>query len=202
MACLESDEPSLETTVPTDLSISISADDSELEIINERRKKVTKHIYEKKQLLHDVQVLKVQLSQKNLLIDNLKADHMQKIEELQEKLCEVSHQKQILQVKLESQLNIQKEDARRRQDDIQKELEQILNKQQKLEATNAALQERAGNIRKSLLDLDLTEKQYTSIKSQNENDISLHDYIAVSIKFNLRLRVKFLNLIKINHKMS
>lgn len=172
---MESD--SLETTVPTDLSIS--ADESELEV-NTRKRKVTRQLYENKQLQHDLQVLKIELSQKTLMLENLKADHLQKIEELEEKYGDVAHQKQILQVKLESQLSIQKEDSKRRQEQIQKELEHILKKQQELEATNVKLLEKSGSIRRKLLDLDLTENEYIEIKSQNEEDIPLRDYIAVS----------------------
>ena len=50
---------------------------------------------ERKQLLHDLQLLRIELSQKSLIIDNLKADHMNKVEELEEKLHDALHKKQV-----------------------------------------------------------------------------------------------------------
>ena len=51
---------------------------------------------------------------------------MQKVEELEEKLGEAVHQRQVLQSRLDSQLHIDKDDSRRRQEQIQKELDAIL----------------------------------------------------------------------------
>lgn len=41
--------------------------------------KVTKQLLERKELLHNLQKLKIELSQKNLLIDNLKVDYLTKV---------------------------------------------------------------------------------------------------------------------------
>jgi len=54
-----------------------------------------KHVLERKQLLHDLQLLRIELSQKSLIIDNLKAQHMSKVEELEEKLYDALHKKQV-----------------------------------------------------------------------------------------------------------
>ena len=99
---LDTDEISLETTVPTDFSVS--ADDTDVDIHHgiDKKKKISKQLLERKQLLHDLQVVKIELSQKSLLLDNLKADSIQKIEELEEKLSDALHQKQILQARLEN----------------------------------------------------------------------------------------------------
>ena len=180
---LDTDEISLETTVPTDLSVSADDTDVDLQHGFDRKKRISKQLLERKQLLHDLQVLKIELSQKSLLLDNPKADSIQKIEELEEKLTDALHQRQILQARLESQLKIQQEDARRRQEVIQRELDTILKRQHQLEARNERLQERAGDVRRSLKDLELTENQYLDFKGQNEDEISLRDYVAVSHSF-------------------
>ena len=54
-----------------------------------------KNVVERKQLLHDLQLLRIELSQKSLIIDNLKAQHMSKVEELEEKLYDALHKKQV-----------------------------------------------------------------------------------------------------------
>ena len=42
------------------------------------------------------------------------------------------------------------------------------------------LQERAGNVRRSLRDLDLNEERFYELKGASEEEISLRDYVAVS----------------------
>lgn len=71
---LESEDLSLETTVPTTEDIS-SSDEQ-----RDGSQKVTRQLIERKQLLQSVQLLKIELSQKNLIIDNMKADHMSKVQ--------------------------------------------------------------------------------------------------------------------------
>lgn len=72
---LESEDISLETTVPTTEDVS-SSDEQ-----RDGSQKVTRQLIERKQLLHNVQLLKIELSQKNLIIDNMKADHLSKVED-------------------------------------------------------------------------------------------------------------------------
>ena len=99
---MESEDLSLETTVPTDLSLTLSPDElSDHTHNHSRRRTHNKYLLERKQLAHDLQVVKIELSQKSLMIDNLKADHMQKVDDLEE-----------TQTKLESQLKIEQEEAR------------------------------------------------------------------------------------------
>ncbi|XP_064636325.1 progesterone-induced-blocking factor 1-like [Lineus longissimus] len=174
---LESDDFSLETpSEPTDFSIS--PDVSE---VHEKKKsgRITRQLLERKQLAHDVQLLKIEQSQKTLLIDNLKVEHMQKMEEMEEKLTDALHQKQLLQARLEAQINIQKDESRRRQDSIRQEMETILDKQRKLEVANQKLSEKAGHVRQSLAgDLLMDEDQYFEIRDQDDADLSLKTFVS------------------------
>lgn len=70
---LESEDVSLETTVPTTEDVS-SSDEQ-----RDGSHKVTRQLIERKELLHNVQLLKIELSQKTLIIDNMKADNMSKV---------------------------------------------------------------------------------------------------------------------------
>ncbi|MGH0162793.1 UNVERIFIED_CONTAM: hypothetical protein FKN15_061555 [Acipenser sinensis] len=101
---LESEDFSLETTVPTE-DISSSEE-------HEGNKKVTRQLIERKELLHNVQLLKIELSQKTLSIDNLKVEYLTKIEELEEKLNDALHQKQLLALRLDNQLKLKQEETR------------------------------------------------------------------------------------------
>uniref|UniRef100_UPI00398F69EF progesterone-induced-blocking factor 1 n=1 Tax=Pristiophorus japonicus TaxID=55135 RepID=UPI00398F69EF len=167
----ESEDISLETTVPTD-DISSSEE-------REASTKVTRQLIERKELLHNLQLLKIELSQKNLIIDNLKIEYLTKIEDLEERLNDSLHQKQLLQVRLENQLKVQQDDARRRQDLRKQEMETILDRQRQLEQTNQQLQERAGDIRRSLRDLELTEDQYAELKIGPEDQLSIPEYVSI-----------------------
>ncbi|NXQ28014.1 PIBF1 factor, partial [Alaudala cheleensis] len=168
---LESEDISLETTVPTD-DVSSSEE-------REGTVKITKQLIERKELLHSLQLLKIELSQKNLMIDNLKVEYLTKIEELEEKLNDAIHQKQLLSLRLDSQLALQQEDARKHQALMKQEMETILLRQKQLEETNHQLRERAGDIRRSLRDLELTDECYEKLKSLPEDQLSISEYISV-----------------------
>lgn len=168
---LESEDISLETTVPTD-ELSSSEE-------REGAARVTRQLIERKELLHNLQLLKIELSQKNLMIDNLKVEYLTKIEELEEKLNDAIHQKQLLSLRLDSQLALQQEDARKHQVLMKQEMETILLRQKQLEETNHQLRERAGDIRRSLRDLELTEDGYKKLKSLPEDQLSIPEYVSI-----------------------
>ncbi|NWY73403.1 PIBF1 factor, partial [Erithacus rubecula] len=168
---LESEDISLETTVPID-DVSSSEE-------REGTVKITKQLIERKELLHNLQLLKIELSQKNLMIDNLKVEYLTKIEELEEKLNDATHQKQLLSLRLDSQLALQQEDARKHQALMKQEMETVLLRQKQLEETNHQLRERAGDIRRSLRDLELTDECYEKLKSLPEDQLSIPEYVSV-----------------------
>lgn len=176
---VESDDPSLETSVPTDLTMS--PDHSEREGSRSKKRHITKQLIERKQLMHDMQLLKIEVSQKNMTIESMKVEHMQRMEELEEKLHDISHQKQILQARLESELQIQQDEAKRRQQTVIKEFESVKTKQQHLEAANERLREKAGDVRRSLRDLSLSEEKYFQLKGLPEEELSLRDYVALRL---------------------
>ncbi|KAM6916115.1 progesterone-induced-blocking factor 1 [Xenentodon cancila] len=170
---LESEDVSLETTVPTTEDVSSS---------DEQRngsQKVTRQLIERKELLHTVQLLKIELSQKNLIIDNMKVDHMSKIEELEERLNDALHQKQVLGLRLDSQLKLTQEENRKQQALRKQEMEAILFRQQQLEETNRQLRERAGELRRSLRDLDISQDRYQELRSLPDEKISIQEYVAM-----------------------
>lgn len=133
----------------------------------------------KKEILHNIQLLKIELSQKNMMIDNLKMDYLTKIEELEEKLNDALHQKQLLTLRLDNQLTIQKKDAKKYQELMKQEMETILLRQKQLEETNYQLREKAGDVRRNLRDLELTEEQYVKLKSFPEDQLSIPEYVSI-----------------------
>ena len=142
--------------------------------------KITAHIIEKKQLLHDLDRLKIELSQKSMLLETYKAEHLNKIDELEEKLADVTYSKHMLKARLESQLKLKEDEAKTHQQRLKEELSGIVKRQQNLEAENVRLQEKAGDLKSHLFDDRLTEEQYVDLKSRGVNQLSLKDYVAVS----------------------
>ncbi|NXV03707.1 PIBF1 factor, partial [Cettia cetti] len=62
---------------------------------------------------------------------------------------------------------------------MKQEMETILLRQKQLEETNHQLRERAGDIRRSLRDLELTDECYERLKSLPEDQLSIPEYISV-----------------------
>ncbi|XP_040343309.1 progesterone-induced-blocking factor 1 isoform X1 [Herpailurus yagouaroundi] len=168
---LESEDISLETTIPTDDISSSEERDGKI--------KITQQLIERKELLHNIQLLKIELSQKNMMIDNLKVDYLTKIEELEEKLNDARHQKQLLTLRLDNQLTFQQKDARKYQELMKQEMETILLRQKQLEETNTQLREKAGDIRRNLRDFELTEEQYMKLKGFPEDQLSIPEYVSI-----------------------
>lgn len=70
---MESEDISLETTVRTTEDVSSS---------DEQRggsEKVTRQLIERKELCHTLELLKMDLRQKSMLLDTMKAEHMSKV---------------------------------------------------------------------------------------------------------------------------
>ena len=145
--------------------------------------KVTKHEIERKQLLHDLELLRIELSQKNLIIDNLKVEHLGKVDELEENLSDARHDKQILQARLESQLKLQQDESKGRLERMRREVNSVMNRMQQLERYNSELQEKAGDVRRSLDELELSEEKYIDLKSTDVEQLSLKEFVMVGHLF-------------------
>ena len=142
--------------------------------------KITVHMIEKKQLLHELDRLRIELSQKSILLETYKAELLNKIDELEEKLADVAYSKHMLKARLESQLKLKEDEGRTQQLRLKEELSTIVKRQQKLEEENLRLQEKAGDLKSGLFDVRLTEEQCVDLKSSDINQLPLKDYVAVS----------------------
>ncbi|CAF3085982.1 unnamed protein product [Rotaria sp. Silwood2] len=141
-----------------------------------------KNIIETKKLQQAIQILKIELNQRDLLIQNQKIHYEEKCEELQEKLADMTYQKQLLQTKLDSQLQIDRELALRSQDEVRQQLSQIMERQHQLEDVNKRLIAKSNEIRHNLHNKILpTDEEYRTLKSTNINSeqMSLKDFIMI-----------------------
>ncbi|XP_075121520.1 progesterone-induced-blocking factor 1 isoform X1 [Leptodactylus fuscus] len=62
---------------------------------------------------------------------------------------------------------------------MKKEMETILSRLKQSEETNRQLRERAGSIRRSLRDLELTKETYENLSSLPEEQLSIPDYVSI-----------------------
>ncbi|XP_068597550.1 progesterone-induced-blocking factor 1 [Brachionichthys hirsutus] len=170
---MESEDISLETTVPTTEDIS-SSDEQ-----RDASQKVTRQQIERKELLQNIELLKIELSQKNLNIDNMKADHMSKIEDLEERLNDALYQKQMCELRLDHQLKLAQEEARKQQALQKQELEAILLQQQRLEEEKRLVCDKAGELRRSFRDLDISQERYQELRGLPDDKISLQEHVAI-----------------------
>lgn len=63
---------------------------------------------------------------------------------------------------------------------MKQEMDAILVRQKQLEDTNRQLCERAGDIRRSLRDVELSEEKYLELRDLPEDKLSIPEYVAVS----------------------
>ena len=171
-----------ETTTDVESSTLLTSSAlSSTQVDSEAENKVTKHEIERKQLLHDLELLRIELSQKNLIIDNMKVEHMSKVDELEEVLADTRHDKQILQARLESQLTLQKEESKSSLERMREEMAKIFKRQQLLEVENRKLQEKAVDYIRGLDDLEqLSDEKYLELKSSEPDQLTLRELVMVS----------------------
>lgn len=63
------------------------------------------------------------------------------------------------------------------------EMEAILSRQRQLEETNRQLCEKAGELRRSLRDLDISQERYRELLHLPDDKISIQEYVSVSFVF-------------------
>lgn len=71
-------------------------------------------------------------------------------------------------------------------------METILLRQKQLEETNTQLREKAGDIRRNLRDLELTEEQYVKLKDFPEDQLSIPEYVSVSVLHHLKKKPAYI----------
>lgn len=164
------------TLTPTDQSITFS---STLDSSNSTKLDITREELEKRQLVHKLQLLKLEVSQKNLVIETLKNEQASQVEELQEKLSDTLHEKKLLQMRLQSMTQAYEEEFKQLQRKTQEEIAAVQERQRQLECANPFLAQRVEELKQALHSPQLSEPEYLQLRSQDPNSLSLQEYILV-----------------------
>ncbi len=170
-----------ETTALDSLTDSLFTSSSATEADSEV--KVTKAMIDKKQFQHDLELLRIELSQKNLMIDTMKAEHLNKVDEMEDRLSDVIHQKQIITAQFQNQLRSARSEANKENISLKKEIQLLLKQQKEMNLDNQKLMEKAIESKDMLTDLDLDEDEYLAIKGKDLEEQTLREFIAVSIYY-------------------
>lgn len=156
---------------------------------NRNDSQMMRNVLETKKLEHTIQLLKIELNQRDLLIQNQKIQYEEKCEELQEKLADMTYQRQLVQTKLDSQVQIERELSQRSQEEVRQQLTHIMDRQRQLEDVNKRLISKANEIRQNLQNKILpTDEEYRILKTTDTSSeqMPLKDFIMVretSIEF-------------------
>ena len=144
-----------------------------------RPRKVTQGELERKQLQHSLEMIKLELSQKKLLIATMEREHVNKVEELEEQLSNISHEKRLLQVQLSSVTNGYQQELARVQRETQEEIVAVKMRQEEIEASNPFLADTVRDIKNSLKAPVISTTKYEQLMSRGLDQLSLKDFILV-----------------------
>ena len=93
---MASSEPHSEFESTTTAGEPSSSFSTTFDTTSSSRLNATRMELERRQLHHTIQILKLELSQKQLLMESLQSEHTSKVEELQEQLADAECEKKLL----------------------------------------------------------------------------------------------------------
>lgn len=167
---MEPEDTCLESTVHTN-EVACSRQQSSPEVSYQLNKM--------KELSRTIQLLNISLSQKNFIMDSMKADYLSKIEDLEERLKDALLQKQILDLRLASQVSLAQEELRKQTRLHKQEVEAVVARKQQLEELNRHLCQNASEGWESIQDLDLSGQRCQELLELPDENISIQEYVAM-----------------------
>lgn len=167
------------TLTPTDHSMTFSPT---LDSSNSAKLDITREEFEKRQLLHNLQLLKLEISQKNLMIETLKNDQASQYEELREKLSDSLHEKRLLQMRLKSMTHAYEEEMKNLQQRARNEIAAAQERQQQQHEDSGpvlARKQEVDEIKQTLHCPEISESEYQEMRAQDTDTLPLKEYIRV-----------------------
>lgn len=123
---------------------------------------------EKKQLLHTIQLLNLELSQKRLVIDALRNEQASQVEELREELANTTHEKKLLSLRLASLTH-----------GYEQELKKAREKAGTEETQNTVWSEAKVMVEDAFVSDSLLTAEYQRLKSADLAQLSFVEYVRV-----------------------
>ena len=135
---------------------------------------------EKRQLLHTIDLLKLELSQKQLIIDTAQNEQASQLEELKELLADAQHEKKLLSLRIQSLSHGYEQELKRARQKLQEERARVEREgvaQRNNELEIAGIREEVeGALGACLL---LKDSQYHNLKSSDPMSLAIRDLIQL-----------------------
>ena len=135
---------------------------------------------EKRQLLHNVELLKLELSQKQLVIDTAHNEQASELEELRELLADAQHEKKLLSLRVQSLSHGYEQELKRAREQLQEERARVAMEgvaQRESEVEVAVIRE---EVEASLgVGLIPDDAQYRHLNSADSASLSIKDFIRL-----------------------
>jgi progesterone-induced-blocking factor 1 len=133
----------------------------------------------KRELLHTIELLKLELSQKNLLIDTLKQEHETTVLELEEKLNDVHHEKVMYSTQLALLKRGFEEEIRKLQQKSQKDVERLNRQICDFEEFQLKSSQQNEDIKLSLQAPLMTEGKYRVLRAKQVEDLTVEEHVLM-----------------------
>ena len=168
-----------ETTTYSTTTDPSSTFSTTLESTRLTRGNVTKEEVQRRELLHTIDLLKLELSQKDLLVNNLKDERASVQYELEEKLSDAEHEKKMLATQLELLKRGYGQEMKRSKENARAEMATLRDKVQELEETHPRLSNYLEEVTLCLQAPLVSEAQYRVLRDKPANSVSVQDHIMM-----------------------
>lgn len=136
---------------------------------------------EKCQLLHTIQLLKLQTSQKQLVIDTCHNKQASQIEELRELLADAQHEKKLLSLQVQSLSHGYEQELKRTRERLEEERAKVCKENEEQRDCETAREEVKQELELALSTCTLLdEAQYRNLKSADSAGLPIDDLVRVS----------------------
>lgn len=137
---------------------------------------------EKRQLLHTIQLLKLELSQKQLIIDTWSNEQVSQMEDLRELLADTQHEKKLLSLRVQSMSHGYEQELKRAREKVQEERSRGQAQEMAQRDAQRGLEEVRQEVELALSSFPhiLDEQQYHNLKSADSAVLSLKDFVWAS----------------------
>ena len=136
---------------------------------------------EQRQLVHTIQLLKLELSQKQLLLDTDRNEHASQLEELQEQVADTRHEKKLAELRLQSVACSYEQELKDLRLHLQERNTQRHKDQDTFTDTDTILGEVRREVEETLTSIPVLSKdEQKHFRSTDLSRLAIGDYVRVS----------------------
>lgn len=135
---------------------------------------------EQRQLVHTIQLLKLELSQKQLLLDVARNEQASQLEELQEQLANAAHEKKLMSLRLQSLSHNYEHELRKAEEKLQEESARVGRERVIVSNTETIFCEIKKELEETLsITPSLSKDELYHLQSTDISLLTIRDYVQV-----------------------